>query len=319
MSPFMRLAVLAGVDLALCAAPAGADTVFLTDGTELTGEVQTAHRQVTVRTEDGVLTLPAWRVARVESPGGAAAPSGPPQREAAPAAGGEGAVAERPVQPAAAGTGGPPRVQDVLASRMSVDFDGVPLHDALAYIHEVTGVNMALSSDVGADTAPIYLHVKQVRLETILELVLKPRGFVCSVRPGEILYVSIGPAGDLVPRVYEVTDLLLSTEDRGTGQAAAGGQGRGTAGASVTGGAGGLSPQFTGASRNVRTVNAGGNGRGAGYGYMSSISSRAENLVFMIKGTCGPGTWMDPTSSGLIDVAGTAGGRGQQSVGGAGY
>jgi len=197
---------------------------------------------------------------------------------------------------------------------MSVDFDGVPLHDALEYVREVTGVNMALSSEVRADTEPVHLRLKQVRLETILELILEPRGFSYTVRPGEVLYVRAGAAGDLVPRVYEVTDLLVSTEDRGLGQQAAGRGGGTTTG---RGGAVGVSPQYAGTSRSARAVSGGRSGQNARY--TSSITSRGENLVLLIKGTCGHGTWMDPTSSGLIDVAGTAGAQGQQSVGGLGY
>jgi len=213
-------------------------------------------------------------------------------------------------------------VKNVLATKMSVDFDGVSLNDALAYVREVTGVNMALSSDVRADAEPIHLHLKQVRLEAILELILEPRGFSYTVHPGEVLYVRAGAAGDLVPRVYEVTDLLVSTEDRGLGQQGAGRGSGAAAGRGTTAGRGsaaGLSPQFAGTSRNAGTVSGGRSRNGQYGGNASSITSRAENLVFIIKGTCGHGTWMDPTSSGLVDVAGTAGGRGQQSVGGFGY
>jgi len=315
--------------LALCATPAKADSVFLRNGTRLAGEVDTARSEVTVKTEDGVLTLPAWRVARVEWADALAVPSPQLAGRPAPAASSKVRAPRGPSEPAVAQPSGPPRVKNVLATRMSVDFDGVSLHDALEYVREVTGVNMALSSDVRADAEPIHLHLEQVRLETILELILEPRGFSYTVRPGQVLYVRAGAAGNLVPRVYEVTDLLVSTEDRGLGQQGAGRGGGAAAGRGSAAGlspqfAGtsrnaraGLSPQFAGTSRNARTVSGGRNGQYGGNG--SSITSRAENLVFIIKGTCGRGTWMDPTSSGVIDVAGTAGGRGQQSVGGFGY
>jgi len=314
MRAVRRAAFLVGVVLALCATRAEADSVFLRNGTRLAGEVDTARGEVTVKTEDGVLTLPAWRVARVEWADALAVPSPQLAASPAPAASSEVRAPRGPSGPAVAQPSGPPRVKNVLATKMSVDFDGVSLHDALEYVREVTGVNMALSSDVRADAEPIHLHLKQVRLETILELILEPRGFSYTVRPGEVLYVRAGAAGDLVPRVYEVTDLLVSSEDRGLGQQ---GAGRGSGAAAGRGTTAGLSPQYAGTSRNAGTVSG---GRNAQYGgNVSSISSRAENLVFLIKGTCGHGTWMDPTSSGLVDVAGTAGGRGQQSVGGLGY
>jgi len=75
MRAVRRAAFFVGVALALCATRAGADSVFLRNGTRLAGEVDTAHGEVTVKTEDGVLTLPAWRVARVERADAPAVPS----------------------------------------------------------------------------------------------------------------------------------------------------------------------------------------------------------------------------------------------------
>ena len=298
--------------LALAAGGGRADTVVLKDGARLSGTVAVAGNGVTIRSSAGTLSIPAWRVAIVEREG-QAAEAPPAQHAAAP---------QRPAVPAsvlpeqaASVRPGSPAVADVLGRKLDVDLEGVPVDKVLEYVREMTGVNMAVSAEVKADAEPVYLRLKAVSVEVILELVLEPRGFCYSVRPGEILFVHKGaPGGDAEARVYEVSDLLLSREDQvggggvasrgqGAGLSAgggAGGGGRSAGGASV--GGGGLSPQFGaapgGAAGGGAVVRAGGGGRSGGY--TVPLSARAGQLILLIKGTCGEGTWMDPASTGVL-------------------
>lgn len=322
MSFSLRVALLGTALILLAGAWAQADTVVLTDGTELEGDVRVTHQRVTVQTEEGSLTLPAWRVIRVETGDAASASTAGPKPRPAGAKKEEGVRRPTLLEPRRARAVS--RVADVLKSDISVEFDGASLLDVLTYIRELTGVNMALSRDVRLDTEPIRLRLKSVAVETVLELVLEPRGFDYTVKAGEILYVHKGVAGEPTVRVYRVTDLLLSTMDRpGAMQGGRGGAGGGLG--AGRGGAAGLSPQFVGHVDGFSPQFIGGTGAaggaagqagGRGQQYWTSLPIRAQNFVLLLKGACGEGTWMVPSSSGLIDVGGTAGAGGRQPGGG---
>lgn len=305
MDRFMRAATMSAA-LLLVAGWAQADTVVLLDGARLTGEVEVTRKGVTVRSGDGTLTLPAWRVARVVR---AEASSEPAQKPAAEAPAPE--TAERQEPAAREKQDRPPAVARVLKQKLSVDFEGASLEDVLSYIREVTGVNMGLTAEVRADTDPVYLNLTDVTVESILELVLEPRGFGYAVKPGDILYVRKGRLGeDLQVRVYDVRDLLLSNEDRfggaGAGGVGAGGGGQGAGGAGGLGGGGGFSPQFGGGQGGAGAQFGGGGGAQGRAGLTRPLNARAQDLILLIKVTCGEGTWMVPSSTGLISV-GTGG------------
>jgi hypothetical protein len=198
----------------------------------------------------------------------------------------------------------PPRVRDVLDRRIDVDFEGMAVQDVLIYIRELTGVNMALAPEVRADTTPVSLHLKGVRIGEILDLALEPTGLGYSVRPGEILFVRPGASDELVMRIYPVADLLVSKEDRpGGGNAGLGGGGGnagGGRGGGTRGGLGGSNPQYAVGQGGSR-LQAGG-GTTAGSRSNSELAARAENLILLIKNTCGRGTWEDPAGAGVIDA-----------------
>jgi hypothetical protein len=318
-----RLGWIFGLGLALAAAsPLFADTVVLGNGARLTGEVRVGRDSVTVRSADGELVLPLWRVLRVEgkSAGSAAMPArpaaptaeAPAESEAAPA------VAQEPASPVAAApkptvasrvSGGPTPVRQALARRIDIDFEGVSVEDVLIYIREVTGVNMAIAPEVRLDTMPVSLHLRNVRIEEILDLVLEPRGLGYSIRPGDILYFHSGATQKMVTRVYPVADLLVSTEDRfgggnsglggGTGGGLGGNRGGGNR-TSGTRGGGSFNPQFTGPQAGAQPQAA--RISTTGTGANSGLAARAGNLILLIKNTCGRGTWEDPADPGVIDA-----------------
>ncbi|MFO7957954.1 MAG: STN domain-containing protein [Candidatus Brocadiia bacterium] len=187
-------------------------------------------------------------------------------------------------------------VAEVLERRIDVDFDGIPLSDMLSYIQEVTGVNMVVSNEVRRSPEPVYLRMRNVSVETVLELALEPHGFDYAVRPGQILFV--GEEGEVhkhVFRVYPVTDLLLN---RGA-PAAPGGAGLpGTRGTAGGGGGGGLNPQFAPAPSGGQAFIRGG-AAGDG-GAAAPMVRRAGDLVLLIKQTCGRNTWREANAPGLV-------------------
>jgi hypothetical protein len=286
----------------------GADTVVLTDGARLAGRVSRNGREVTIRSGSGTLALPLWRVARIEPDSAGVATQGPGAAPAAEAA----AAAPEAHQPAEAvpARPGPPAVADVLKRRIDIDFQDAPLADVLKFVREVTDVNMAVAPEVRADLAPVTLRLRNMPVETILDLILEPRGYGYSVRPGEVIYVRAAPGErDYVLWIYDVRDLLVSTQDRGVGgqaglggQGALGGIGGGTGGQGLLGSgranAAGQ-PQFA-PGAGAGGLQLGAQPQGVQGGLSRPLSARAGDLVLLIKATCGEGTWMDPASSGLI-------------------
>jgi hypothetical protein len=311
MSTLNRLLVV-GLALAGLASAVRADTVVLTSGARLSGEVSNVRNGVAIRSRDGTVTIPSWRIARIYrgdeaaepqeagSAGPAAVPSPAPAPPAAPTAQpapGSAAVAA-PAPPR------PPLLADVLTRKMDVNFDGIPVYDAVAYIRERTGVNMAIAPEVRTAQTSVYLTVRDVPLYTILNEMLEPANLSYGARPGETLYIGPRGASRPVMRVYPVTDLLLSTEDRngGIGNNTGGSGTQGGIGTNRGGGTGNTfsSPQFGQSSSGSQVSNARG---GTASTLFSPLSSRAENLILLIKSGCGGGSWADPYSSGLIDSA----------------
>jgi hypothetical protein len=330
----------------LVAGLAGADTVVLDGGALVSGDVKAGSNYVTVTSPSGVLRVPAWRVVRIERAGeGAAeaaeAPAEPEAAQPAAAAQGEGPAAPaaarttapaaaQPTAPrrAAAAVRRPPLVADVLAEKVSVDFEGTSLADVLVYIRELTGVNMAIHRDVLLDATPVHITADDISVKVLLDLAFEDRTSGYAALPGNVLYF-YGAGGRQVTsmRVYPVGDLLVSTEDRTAGATGAGLTGTGGRGGLQGGGTGGtggrtggraggggiqfqVAPQF-GISQGQGTVTRGGVQAGrvggqAGRGGQgrSGLAPRAENLILLIKNTCHRDTWADPYDPGYIDSGG---------------
>jgi hypothetical protein len=317
-----RLACAIALTLAVAApVPLSADTVVLGNGARLTGEVVVGPERLTVRSASGSVVLPLRRILKVEGEsGGAVALPGRPARAVArstealtvEAGDADKSAAEEAPTPTPRASGGPPRVRDVLAQRIDIDFEGVAAEDVLVYIRELTGVNLALAPEVRLDATPVNLRLRDVRIEEVLELILEPRSLHYSIRPGEILYVYGGAGGEFVMRVYPVADLLVSTEDRygggdlttgnGTGGGLGGGGTRGGGGGNTRGGGGAAFPQYQGVGTRSGAQLQGGRATAAGDQGISELGGRANALILLIKNTCGRGTWEDPAGAGVIEV-----------------
>jgi hypothetical protein len=183
-----------------------------------------------------------------------------------------------------------------------VDFEATAVEDVLLYVRELTGVNMALAPEVRTNTTTVSLHLKDVQIAQVLDLALEPSGLRYTVRPGQILYVYGGGGEEMVLRIYPVADLLLSTEDRRGGDTVSLGGGTGNAGGGSLGsnaGGGGLNPQFGLQQSGAQLL---GDGSSADESENTALAARANSLIFLIKNTCGRGTWQDPMGTGLIDA-----------------
>jgi hypothetical protein len=196
-----------------------------------------------------------------------------------------------------------------IGQKISVDFEGVSLYNALQYVCELTAMGSAVHADVRADVEPVDLRVRDLPARVVLDLMLRPGGYHWSVEADDVLYVGRTPLhGEYVVRVYSAADLLLSTEDLTAGTSAGGTSG--TSGRSAGGST--ATPQYAGsAGRATGQLNGGGGGAGTtGTQYeFSPITDRAANLILLMKQACGPDTWMSPASSGLIDVRNAGGGQ----------
>ncbi len=256
------------------------DVAVLADGSTVEGNIRVARGYVIVENRNGVLRLPQWRVQHVATADAELQHNGPwdeateqpkrgdvAPREPAP-------VARAAPRTATTEQAGPPSVRAVLEQKVDIDFEATPLVDALDYLRQVTGANVVVHESVRRDVVGVHMALRDVPVRTVLDVLLKPRGFGYQERPGEILY--IGPrVQTLQLRVYPVTDLLVSTEDTGTAEGARGGAGRG---------GGQLNPQFGFEAGRARISAAPSSSQSPQY-------LRAQALVELIRQSCGRAGW----------------------------
>ncbi len=257
----------------------GADTVVLKDGTRIEGRADVDARYVTVRSGGGILTLPRWRVSRVEpdreddSAPAARAQAAPPAGEAPGPL--QAVAAPKPEAAPPARAPGAPRVEDVLDRPVEVDFAGAPVIDILTYLQDVTGVNMLIGPAVDEDDRELHVHLHDMPLRLVLEHVLEPLGFGYSVRAGNLLYVDTrSAAARYEVRVYPVRDLL---RNMGDATLAAGGGLEGGFQLESDAGSGDGGSQYDG-PRSVTT------------------SERTESIILLMNHCCAGGRWRRLTS-----------------------
>lgn len=94
--------------------------------------------------------------------------------------------------------------------RIGVDFENAALREVVEYLREATGLNFMIHPRVGDPEAPVTLHLKNVRVRSVLRVILKPLGLGAVAREGMIVILpqeEIRPAN--VTRVYDVRDLFV--------------------------------------------------------------------------------------------------------------
>jgi hypothetical protein len=104
-------------------------------------------------------------------------------------------------------------VEDKLALPLDVQFQDIPLRDALDFVQEATGVNLVVDkqglaqNEVSLDV-PINLRLKRVSARTALRLVLQEVNLRFFVEDGVLVVTSGTGQAMLVRRVYPVADLV---------------------------------------------------------------------------------------------------------------
>ncbi len=403
MKGYVRRPLLCALSVCLFPAMALADIVVLTSGTQLSGKVLRGRDAVRIETDDGILTVPLWRVQRVRVGNlrpalKAAAQAGPKAEEGpsakqepkklseraalAPMAAGSqvpapgmqlaragsfrtaqeqlepeiGTVANtiqldvRPIVSAdrryvflelapittevvdwdtftyttpagAAGQGAvavsAPMLR-ALNSTISVDFEEALLADAIDYLREITRANFAYrSSDLKADPTPLTLHLKDVTVRQVLDLLLEGGGLGWTVERDVIRIRPKWQAAGLDSRVYDVRDLIISEEDRvglrtpglreraytqagGEGLGQFGWEARGRVGLRVGsegyGGDRGYERGYSGYRGGYGGYGGGrGYGRGGGGGAQwQPARERAYDLAVLVTQTVRPASWARP-------------------------
>jgi hypothetical protein len=283
--------------LIVCLASAvHAETVVLTDGRTLQGEVRVLAEEVRIDTRYGSLTLPRCRVLRV-----GAGPADLAQADAHDAVPAQAAMPEEVHSGPAV-----PQMDDPLARPVNVEVRGTPMHEAVPYVADMTGMNLAIQSPVRTDIRTVDMRVREMPAREVLKLMLEPNGYGYCVMPGRIL--RIGPAASLrdpETAVYDVTDLLVSRADAVDADGSAGPQRR-TVGPSV-----GLNLQVAAPAGNVwmqmgrgeAAVTAAPQMIGGAWG--SPMVARSTGMVSLIQGCCGIGTWsVDAAGVGAMGAVG---------------
>ncbi len=109
-------------------------------------------------------------------------------------------------------------VRKVNSMRLSVDFSGIPLEEALNFLRDFSGLNIVVDAEVHAklteDQLKVTLKVKDLLLKSILKLMLSPKDLSATVRDGVLLILPRSKLDQAVTlQMYDVRDLLVKIQD----------------------------------------------------------------------------------------------------------
>jgi hypothetical protein len=115
-----------------------------------------------------------------------------------------------------------PKKQEILNKlnnlRITVDFNGVPLDDALNYIRDMTNINIIVDADVhtklSEDQLKVTLKVKDLLLKSAMKLMLQAKELSCSYKEGVLIILPKDKVNTaVVTQLYDVRDLLFKIQD----------------------------------------------------------------------------------------------------------
>jgi len=115
-----------------------------------------------------------------------------------------------------------PRRQEVLnklnSMRVSVDFNAMPLEEAVNYLRDFSGLNIVVDAEIHQklteDQLKITLKVKDLLLKSVLKLMLGSRDLTAAFKDGVLLITTKGKVDQAVTlQMYDVRDLLLKIQD----------------------------------------------------------------------------------------------------------
>ena len=100
---------------------------------------------------------------------------------------------------------------DGLDRTISVDFDGVPLEDALQTVRAQLGANLTIDPAARDEHGgvPVSMKLKDVSVRTVLKIMLDERELTLTRRDGVLVVVTKASIADrVVTKVYDVRDLI---------------------------------------------------------------------------------------------------------------
>ncbi len=109
-------------------------------------------------------------------------------------------------------------VNKLNSMRISVDFRGISLEEALNYIRDFTGINIVLDAEVHAklseEQLKVTLKVRELLLKSTLKLMLTPKELTATYREGVLVILPRGKVDQAVSlQIYDVRDLLHKIQD----------------------------------------------------------------------------------------------------------
>ena len=112
-------------------------------------------------------------------------------------------------------TPGEAKIREALLQECSIDFQNIPIEDALDYLKTKHGIEIQLDQQALSDLAigpstPVTRSASRIRLRSALRLILEDLGLTWVVRDDVLLVTSVERADSMTTtRVYDVADLVI--------------------------------------------------------------------------------------------------------------
>ena len=161
------------------------------------------------------------------------------------------------------------KIREKLKDKISLDFADTPVTDVVAFLHDVSGINMMLDPDAleDEDGPLITLKVEDMPLENALDVILRRFAKLDYIVREDGLFISSEEGlSEYDLRTYDVRDLLINFGDP-SGEVSFSGGGGGGGGGGFGGGGGGEEDEM-------------------------DISQRAVDLLTLISTIIKPESWM---------------------------
>lgn len=173
-----------------------------------------------------------------------------------------------------------------------MSFDDTPLSAAIEYLREVTGANFSFSDSTLATREPLTLHLRDVSVHNVLDLIVESRDLNWGVKD-DIIRIREGAVRTARVRVYDVRDLLLNIEDKEANRTLTLSEGGHDDDDEEDGDYGQWGGEDDGGGWGFESGDSD-DERGAGPTPSQSLRNRARDLGRLITSTVRPSSWDEP-------------------------
>lgn len=105
-------------------------------------------------------------------------------------------------------------LQDRLDEVVTVNFEDTPLEDAIAFLRNQTGVNFIIANEIfEEDPPPISLRATDMKLRTALKWILEVTDLRMAIRDEAVFISTDDVQGDVILRMYDISDLTSPVRD----------------------------------------------------------------------------------------------------------